>query len=1071
MKKFLQRASKSFAAPNIPSIPLPSILTPIAPHTTGLQPKYLVPPVPHPAPHAHLALLVTHEGLLIRPHLPNQNLPPSASYIRIPWDKTAKVEEVTGSGNHDWDDSVIVYGIVGVLELFSCSYILVVTGRTELGTLFEPTHVVYSVKSVVAIPLVQNRATIVVNTLSARNEAISRPSLMTSTTLDTISSPESAEHSDEEENGPNQPSTARVQFSSTDQIKIMSPVSASFHDGGGRPSSPTPSDMSGASTPTSETSASPMAPIAKALAARLSFWSRLSKRTTLFPPTPDPSLSDSAEPVDLDSLIEEGDEVPAEVLGTILDATAPAPESTEEKHSELEDKIVKECIREFVKGGMYFAYNFDITRSLQHKQDQTVKSKKQNELLADLMPSSNSAEPIDITVNPLSEPFPTLPLWRRVDRQFWWNESLSKPFIDAGAHPYVLPIMQGYYQISSFHIPSDSADEEECVADYVIVSRRSRDRAGLRYQRRGIDDDAHVANFVETETIMRIQRDGLRNIFSYVQIRGSVPLFWTQSGYGLKPPPVLATDRTHLQNVDAMRRHFKRTVPEYGPHSIINLAEQHGREGVITQGYKECTAELNDKDVQYNEYDFHSETKGMKYENISKLIELMERIFEHQGYLWISDGIIMSRQKGVFRVNCIDCLDRTNVVQSAFSRYVLNEQLSALALHAPSAEARSTIDVIFNDLWANNGDAISRAYSGTSALKGDFTRTGKRDLTGMLNDGVNSLARMYSSTFSDWFCQAVIDFMLGNRSLAVFSEFLLKLQSSDPRDLIRLSKIRQEAIATSVERVLTEGERLLGGWTLFSPEELNVKMADKFEEKILLLTARALYIISFDYTLEKVKLYTRVPLGDIVEIAKGPYILSPLEEASRDPMQNAGFVISWLNNNQITRVTSYSVRNTVETPMARGVVPATLRSLKTPKAFATAAMFDVRRNVMSATLSKKTNATVLSNILNTASMSMNGSEQTFAAFKMLPIDPTRTRRATSDGGSDNIETELNEASSCKEAVDLLIDTIRRACDDIGSGHKDFVVEKDVVSLAEAQNMTSMYAKMEYGVKRLLWLGG
>ena len=27
------------------------------------------------------------------------------------------------------------------------------------------------------------------------------------------------------------------------------------------------------------------------------------------------------------------------------------------------------------------------------------------------------------------------------------------------------------------------------------------------------------------------------------------------------------------------------------------------------------------------------------------------------------------------------------------------------------------------------------------------------------------------------------------------------------------------------------------------------------------------------------------------------------------------------------------------------------------------------------------------------------------------------------------------------------------------------------SLAEAQKMTSMYAKMEYGVKRLLWLGG
>ncbi len=43
------------------------------------------------------------------------------------------------------------------------------------------------------------------------------------------------------------------------------------------------------------------------------------------------------------------------------------------------------------------------------------------------------------------------------------------------------------------------------MVDYVLVSRRSRDRAGLRYQRRGIDDDANVANFVETETIMRVE--------------------------------------------------------------------------------------------------------------------------------------------------------------------------------------------------------------------------------------------------------------------------------------------------------------------------------------------------------------------------------------------------------------------------------------------------------------------------------------------------------------------------------------------------------------------------------------
>src|SRR5688572_23968939 len=101
---------------------------------------------------------------------------------------------------------------------------------------------------------------------------------------------------------------------------------------------------------------------------------------------------------------------------------------------------------------------------------------------------------------------------------------------------------------------------------------------------------------------------------------------------------------------------------------------------------------------------------------------------------------------------------------------------------------------------------------------------------------------MYTSTFSDWFCQAVIDFMLGNRTLSVFSEFLLKLQSTDPRDLIRLSKIRAEAVSTSASRVLDVGENLLVGWTLFSPEELNERVGEKFEEKVLLLVSRELHL-------------------------------------------------------------------------------------------------------------------------------------------------------------------------------------------------------------------------------------
>ena len=59
-----------------------------------------------------------------------------------------------------------------------------------------------------------------------------------------------------------------------------------------------------------------------------------------------------------------------------------------------------------------------------------------------------------------------------------------------------------------------------------LISRRQHLRGGTRYNARGIDDNGNVANFVETETIMKMGS----KVYSYVMIRGSVPIFWEQKG-------------------------------------------------------------------------------------------------------------------------------------------------------------------------------------------------------------------------------------------------------------------------------------------------------------------------------------------------------------------------------------------------------------------------------------------------------------------------------------------------------------------------------------------------------------
>lgn len=976
--------------------------------------------MPHLHPYERIAVTISDDGLLMRPRDPDPHDSPSC--VRVSWNKTPKVEQLPGDREiptADWSSSIVVYGIIGILDLFNASYLLVITARRHVGSLLEEGHTIHGVMDVSAVPLVRDRARQALTSIAARTAALRRPS-PEEVNLSIVG--ESA-HSD----------GLRTDFAEEESVQVVIPTS-------------NPEQVQDTSCPPSGTS-TPASSESVGVSNRLFPWTRLAGRDSVISVAGSSGVSNPAA-----VKAEKNDEtvnaaLPAKLLG-----------SKEEQHAELEDRVVRECVREYTKGCMFFSYRCDLTRSLQRKYEQSLKCSKEDDLLAKLnaLPQGRRTDLSECKINPSMEPYATLPLWRRVDRQFWWNEYLSKPFINSNLHSYVLPIIQGNFEIAKFHLPvnpQDPIDDSISPVDYIIASRRSRHRAGLRYQRRGVDDEAFVANFVETETIVRVQRDGISNVFSFVQIRGSIPLFWKQFGYSLKPPPVLAPERTPEQNMNAMKRHFHNTTSVYGPHVIVNLAEQKGKEGTLCGAYKACINQLNSNNVSYCEFDFHHETRGMRYDRLSSLVDRLERSFESQGYFWVSDGTLLSEQKGVFRVNCIDCLDRTNVIQSTFARHVLEIQLGAVGLLIPAQAGRSEVDNLFNKVWANNGDAISRAYAGTSALKGDFTRTGKRDIGGLLNDGVNSLTRLYSATFSDWFCQAVIDFMLGYRTLSVFTEFLLKLQSTDPGELMRLSRIRAEAIATSVSVLLEEGETLLSGWTVFSPEALNVKLSERFEEKVLLLSARALYIVSYDYILDKVKLHTRVPLEMIVRVVKGAYIVSSLEEASRDPQQNAGFLVSWLSVDQSSsrKETSPYMHDPTQLPASEA-----RRTL------------DVSRRLSSALINKFSN-TSKSRAVSTHPPRSCMDGDTFAAFKVLPIDPTRVEgEFTTTYGE--LTDDLTGATTCKEVVDLMVDAIKRACCKVGTGQReDFVVEGDVVSLEDAKRATSMYAKMEYSMKRLLWL--
>jgi hypothetical protein len=374
--------------------------------------------------------------------------------------------------------------------------------------------------------------------------------------------------------------------------------------------------------------------------------------------------------------------------------------------------------------GFYFAYKHDLTHTAQRLQN-------------------------------TSSDFHEMPLYARADHRFIWNHHLLRMFaIQPELSAYTLPLVHGFISIKKCTV-------KQFVFNWVIISRRSCYRAGTRYNIRGVDEQGEVANFCETEQLLLYNDE----ILSYVQTRGSIPLFWSQfATIRYKPPPALDDLKDHMKG---FKRHIDYQLVYYGKQILVNLINTKGCEKVLGDRFKQACegSGYTDVHMKYIEFDFHKECSKMRWHRLSILLDELKAYLEEQSYLRITkEGECSSEQCGAVRTNCIDCLDRTNVVQSMIGRYMLEKQFRDAGIFGADDKITDfdEFESTFKNVWADNADMIAHQYTGTGALKTDFTRTGKRTRYGLLMDGVNSMIRYYKNNFSDGFRQDGIDLILGN---------------------------------------------------------------------------------------------------------------------------------------------------------------------------------------------------------------------------------------------------------------------------------------------------------------------
>lgn len=399
--------------------------------------------------------------------------------------------------------------------------------------------------------------------------------------------------------------------------------------------------------------------------------------------------------------------------------------------------------------GFYYSHTLDLTRSAQKRAD----------------------------VAAVGSDTPAAPDFVRADMRFVWNRYAAKPLADKGAVAWIVPLILGYVDVREGLVNGKAVQ-------LALLSRRGADRPGLRFTARGADVYGNCSNFVETEQLVA-HGDCYS---SYVQVRGSIPLLWKQEAcIKYKPTPTLKEvdggGKGGLGQI-AFEKHFESLFEHYGPVTAISLIDNKGIEATLHAALKEAVDLMSNPKLHFMPWDFHKKCKGMKYEKVDhELMPAIDEDLNTYSYFFTKGGTpptITKRQRGVVRTNCIDSLDRTNVVQSVIAHRIMDAALKVMGVLDSNPETCTAakfpaFEKDFKNTWADHANALSQVYAGSGALKTDYTRTGKRSKAGMVQDGVRALRRYVYQNFLDGQRQDGIDLFLGVVSVPK--------GSTGPRDL------------------------------------------------------------------------------------------------------------------------------------------------------------------------------------------------------------------------------------------------------------------------------------------------
>eukprot|EP00760_Papus_ankaliazontas_P037077 PhM_4_TR8422/c0_g1_i2/m.103626 len=393
----------------------------------------------------------------------------------------------------------------------------------------------------------------------------------------------------------------------------------------------------------------------------------------------------------------------------------------------------------------------------------------------------------------MTHPYPNVyHVHNDMDLNFVWNDAITTHFRHIGLGHICVVALQGV----ATHVNVNERDLEN-EAQLGIILRREILNPATRHLGRGLNNLAGAGNEAEMEVIMWTLRDETYDpsaaeqhlVVSWSSVlyrRGTVPLRWRTEVMGTA---ITLEDRPNRDTPV----YWQRLLARYGTNMVYNILSllyntpSKPNEKNLNDAYVESVdslkSQLNMK-LSITQFDWHStfhkfgldETATQLYRTMMKTVKsnnitagrLRYTTKEQRLTHWEYD----CRQKGILRINCLDSLDRTNMVIFLLTLKVVPEMCRYLGvdhfkegpytMHSTppwplSGKTLDTLKQVYGKglmrclvtLFIAVGDMLSGVYTGSPAMFTQHIRNFTSDLPSASPDAIIGIRRKISNVFED----------------------------------------------------------------------------------------------------------------------------------------------------------------------------------------------------------------------------------------------------------------------------------------------------------------------------------